>query len=203
MPLHAPADFPLHRRVQEIILAQDRWLAAQEDVSAHPRPSDRDELPVSAAEDFIPVETTSAPPFIPIPSDIPECLPAAPFDDTLSKGQFHRKKQKKKIRAKQRMFGQDPGMNRPVKGIALDEPSQSLLGGGSDSALPGPSSECPAGEHPRGPIFSDLHLDMNMLPVASTVYTGVLHAVSAEDLACTELEDFAARDFQYIQWDGL
>ncbi len=164
---------------------------------------------MTTPEDFIPTETTSAPPFIPIPDNIQASIATAPFDDSLTKGQYHRKKQKKKLRAKLRRSGLDPEMNRPVKGVALKEPANSLLGEcGSNHpkmARPGTSSaDCSVSDsRPRGPIASDLHLDMDELPVASTAYTGVLKDPSAEDLACVELEDFAAREFQYIEWDGL
>ncbi len=214
VPLHAPADFLLHRRMRVAFQAQEERLAA---LATDPG-ADPDDPTVMPPLSLPETATVLAPPPSSFPSlaadaaALPRPQPQAgtDYDDTVSKAQFHRRKHRAETRRRKRASTQDPAMNRPMKNAAaknavavLVQPPESDLPCIRPASAPGEDLDGPVAPNFGQPIISPMSLVMEDQPhVAKSAFIGILTEPTEAELAARSRADFEAMGFGYHQWDG-
>ncbi len=211
----------MHRRMRVAFEAQEQRLAAlASDPGADP------DDPTVTTPSTHPPSTLLHPPspdtLPPLASDSTSSPAPPAYDDSLSKGEYHRKQHKKDTRRRKRAAKQDPDMNRPMKSGAANAPVGIIVArpdGGPDLHLPSvqpvpPSSsalalaangDAGATVRPalREPIISCMSLDMDDQPyVSKSAFIGILTEPTKAELAARSRADFEAMGFQYHEWDG-
>ncbi len=222
VPLHAPADFLLHRRMRVAFQAQEERLAA---LATDPG-IDPDDPTVTTPDSYAQSQSTTV---LPPPSDaFPPLAPDAPlaasdetaYDDTVTKAGYHRRKHKKEARRRKRAAKQDPGMNRPMKSGTTHAPVSVIVIPPDSNALHAPhelhapsssatftaddQDTCPRPCSRIGePIISPMSLEFEeQSNVTKSAFLGIRMEPTEAELAAQSREDFEAMGFNYHEWDG-